>query len=99
MRLSRGLGFTPRTANKDLSVLSGLWKHAERRAMVNENPWRGQALPEVSSGVRGAHKRPLTDSEVAKLLTATPGPLLGDAMTILALSGMRDRGSGAHEGG
>jgi integrase len=83
-------GVHPRTANKDLSVLSGLWKHAERKALVEDNPWRGQSLPETSSVTRGAHKRPLTDSELATLLASeNASPLLRDAMTILALSGMR----------
>ena len=83
-------GVHPRTANKDLSVLSGLWKHAERKALVENNPWRGQSLPETSSATRGAHKRPLTDSELATLLSSEhASPLLKDAITILALSGMR----------
>ncbi len=83
-------GVHPRTANKDLSVLSGLWKHAERKALVQDNPWRGQSLPETSSATRGAHKRPLTDSELATLLASEhASPLLRDAMTVLALSGMR----------
>jgi integrase len=83
-------GVHPRTANKDLSVLSGLWKHAERKAMVEDNPWRGQSLPETSSAVQGAHKRPLTDAEVRTLLgSEDASPLLKDALTILALSGMR----------
>jgi len=83
-------GVHPRTANKDLSVLSGLWKHAERKALVEDNPWRGQSLTETSSATRGAHKRPLTDSELATLLSSEhASPLLRDAMTVLALSGMR----------
>ncbi len=83
-------GVHPRTANKDLSVLSGLWKHAERKALVEENPWRGQSLPETSSATRGAHKRPFADSELVTLLSSErASPLLRDAMTVLALSGMR----------
>jgi integrase len=83
-------GVHPRTANKDLSVLSGLWKHAERKALVEGNPWRGQSLPETSSTAQGSHKRPLTDPEVAALVTSEhASPLLRDAVTLLALSGMR----------
>ena len=103
-------GVHPRTANKALSILSGLWKHAERKGAVAEgtvNPWRGQFLPEASAVHRAsasasnstatsnvsAHKRPFADTEVAALLTSedttTHGKLLKDAMTLLALSGMR----------
>ena len=82
-------GIHPRTANKDLSILSGLWKHAERKALVTENPWRGQSLAETNT-TGSAHKRPLSDTEVATLLTAEhASPLLKDAMTLLCLSAMR----------
>jgi integrase len=84
------VGIHPRTANKDLSVLSGLWKHAERKALVEANPWRGQSLPETASTAQGSHKRPLSDTEVAALVTSEhASPLLRDAISILALSGMR----------
>ena len=82
-------GVHPRTANKDLSVLSGLWKHAERKAVVEGNPWRGQSLTEAKQ-INGATKRPYTDPELARLLdAATAAHGLRDALVILALSGMR----------
>jgi len=84
-------GVHPRTANKDISVLAGLWKHAERLGVVTENPWRGQTISETHSNTTSsAHKRPLSDTEVATLLTANHcPPMLRDALTLLALSGMR----------
>ena len=36
-------GVNPKTANKDISALSSLWRFAERRALVEDNPWRGQS--------------------------------------------------------
>ena len=86
-------GVHPRTANKDISAISGLWKWAERRGLVEDNPWRGQMLPEPKAGRRGAQgsdKRPYTDAEVATLVSAPDiSVTLQDAITILALSGMR----------
>jgi integrase len=86
-------GAHPRTANKDISILSGLWKHAERKGVVTENPWRGQTISETSraTGAPGsARKRPPTDGELAAILQAAPeGTLLGDAIRLLAWGGMR----------
>jgi integrase len=81
-----------KTANKDISALSSLWKFAARRALVEANPWQGQSLPKVSTeGANGSvHKLPFEDHEVARLLTSNhASPMLRDAITILALSGMR----------
>ena len=83
-------GVNPKTANKDISALSSLWKFAERRGLVEDNPWRGQSLPKAKAAAEGTQKRPYTDDEVAKLLASgDASPMLKDAMTILALSGMR----------
>jgi site-specific recombinase XerD len=38
-----------KTANKDISALSSLWKFAARRALVESNPWQGQSPPKVSA--------------------------------------------------
>jgi integrase len=85
-------GMNAKTANKDISALSSLWKFAARRALVEANPWQGQSLPKVSTdGANGTvHKLPFEDHEVARLLTSNhASPMLRDAITILALSGMR----------
>ena len=89
-------GTHPKTANKDISALSTFWRWLEPRGLAKENVWRGQGLPKPkrTSSVGGSKKRPYTDAEVAALFTRartsnrTPGFLL-DAMTLLALSGMR----------
>jgi hypothetical protein len=86
-------GVHARTANKDLSAISGLWKHAERKGLTEVNPWRGQFLPQTDP--TSSQKRPFTDPEVARLLSflsdsASPmKALLHDTVTVLALSGMR----------
>jgi hypothetical protein len=78
--------------------MSGLWKHAERKALVEDNPWRGQFLPEASA-TQVAHKRPLTDAELATLLAYEhASPLLSDAITILALSGHENGGASPYAG-
>lgn len=49
--------------DRELSILSGLWKHAERKAMTRDNPWKGQGSPRSTQGsaraaVRGSvHSR------------------------------------------
>jgi hypothetical protein len=82
-------GVHPKTASKDISVLSGLWKEAERKSLAEDNPWRGQSFPK--QGAPGsARKRPPTDEELSAILAAAPeGTLLGDAIRLLALGGMR----------
>jgi integrase len=84
-------GTNAKTANKDISFISSLWKFAERRGLIEDNPWRGQSLPKVKNGGEGtAHKRPYTDAELATLLASAPTAHgLKDALVILALSGMR----------
>jgi integrase len=92
-------GVHSRSANKDLSALSGLWKHAERKDMIQGNPWRGQFLPQ--SPASSSHKRPLSSDEVKRLLAALsatarlatpPTPMQGllrDTVAVLACSAMR----------
>jgi integrase len=86
-------GIHSRSANKDLSALSGLWKHAERKDLIASNPWRGQFLPQ--SDPSSSQKRPFTDHEVSRLLDhlATPKTpmqaILRDTVAVLALSGLR----------
>ena len=85
-------GVNAKTANKDISALSSLWKFAARRALVEANPWQGQSLPKVSTeGASGSvHKLPFEDAEVARFRPSNhASPTLRDAITILALSGMR----------
>jgi integrase len=86
------LGVHPRTAAKDVSALASLWKHLESRGLASSNPWRGLGgySKTPATGRGSARKRPLTDTEVARLLTSNhASPMLRDAITILALSGMR----------
>jgi hypothetical protein len=86
-------GVHSRSANKDLSALSGLWKHAERKDLIIGNPWRGQFLPQ--SNTSSSHKRPLSSDEVKRLLEhlATPQTpmqgLLRDTVAVLACSALR----------
>jgi integrase len=86
-------GVHSRSANKDLSALSGLWKHAERKDLITGNPWRGQFLPQ--SNASSSHKRPLSTDEVKRLLQhlSTPGTpmqgLLRDTVAVLACSALR----------
>jgi integrase len=83
-------GVNSKTANKDISALSSLWKFAARRALVDSIPWAGQSLMATNGGSERIHKLPFEDSEVARLLSANhASPVLKDAMTILALSGLR----------
>jgi integrase len=86
-------GTHSRSANKDLSALSGLWKHGERKDMIQGNPWRGQFLPQSTAS--SSHKRPLSSDEVKRLLqhlagagTAMQG-LLRDTVAVLACSALR----------
>jgi hypothetical protein len=44
-------GVNPKTANKDISALSSLWKFAMRRALVDSIPWAGQSLTANQRGV------------------------------------------------
>jgi integrase len=81
-------GMNSRTSNKDLSALSSMWKFAARRALVEVNPWQGQSLPKEKGAGAGVQKLPFEDSEVAALVGAA-SPMLRDAVTTLALSGMR----------
>lgn len=47
-------GVNPKTANKDISALSSLWKFAMRRDLVEINPWQGQSPAEGKGyGQRG----------------------------------------------
>lgn len=89
-------GVHPRTAAKDLSAITSLWKHLEARGLASDNPWRGQSgnLPRSVNGQPGARggarKRPFTNQELARLLgAAVEGTTLGDAIRLLALTGMR----------
>ena len=70
--------------------MSSAWKFAERRALVEFNPWQGQSLPKAKAAAEGTQKRPYTNDELAKLLASgDASPMLKDAMMLLALSGMR----------
>lgn len=81
-------GTHPKTANKDISCLSSLWKWAELKGHAEENIWRGQALAKREVP-KDEQKRPYTDAEMKKLFGGEPGELLSDFMHIAALSGMR----------
>jgi integrase len=85
-------GTNAKTANKDISFISSLFKFAERQGLVEDNPFRGQSLPKgkAQTGAGTAHKRPYRDDELARLLESAPATHgLRDALVVLALSGMR----------
>jgi integrase len=82
-------GVHPKTANKDISAISSLWRWSERKGHVDMNPWSKQSLqkPKASKSVE---PRAFTDQELTDLFTkGAPSVLLRDAMSIAALSGMR----------
>lgn len=82
-------GVNWRTANKDISALSGYWKWLETRGIAPENVWRGMMLPKLKPQ-DGAAKRAYSDEELLRLLNGNaPSAALRDAMLIAALSGMR----------
>jgi DNA invertase Pin-like site-specific DNA recombinase len=82
-------GSHPKTASKDISILSGLWGYAERQGMVEVNVWRGLSFPKAGA-TGSARKRPVSDPELATILASSaPSPVLRDAVVLLALGGMR----------
>ncbi|MFK8253264.1 DUF6538 domain-containing protein [Ancylobacter terrae] len=84
-------GIHPRTINKDVSCLSSFWRWLERRGYVEgDNPWRGQGVNDRDLEAATISKRPFTNDEVFTLVAGSePGTMLGDAVRIAALSGMR----------
>jgi integrase len=83
------LGVHWKTANKDISALSSLWKWSEKKGHVEQNPWIGQSQAKQKTS-KAVEPRPFTDQELTDLFTkGRPSVLLRDAMTIAALSGMR----------
>lgn len=81
-------GVHPKTANKDISCLSGLWKWAERKGIATSNVWQGQSLSKPEQA-KSEQKREYTDDELKKLFNGKPSQLVADFMMIAALSGMR----------
>ncbi len=81
-------GVHSRTANKDISCLSSLWKWMERRGYVEDNVWKEQSLPKTKP-TKDQAKRAYTDDEIKTLFAAKPSQLLKDFIAIAALSGMR----------
>lgn len=84
-------GVHPKTINKDVSCLSSFWRWLEKRGYVEgDNPWRGQGVNDRDLEVVATTKRPFTDDEITTLIKGTePATMLGDAIRIAALSGMR----------
>lgn len=80
-------GVNWKTANKDISALSGYWKWLVKKGYVEANIWSNQSLPKIKD--RFNTPRPFTDAEVATLISGINTPLLADAIMIGALSGMR----------
>jgi integrase len=82
-------GTHPKTASKDISILSGLWGYAEQQGVVEVNVWRGLSFPKTGA-TGSARKRPVSDTELATILASSaPSPVLRDAIVLLALGGMR----------
>ncbi len=83
-------GIHPRTTNKAISCLSSFWRWLIKRGHAVENPWLGQGVNDRDLEVAQIKKRPFEDTEVKKLVKGTAeGTMLGDAIRIAALSGMR----------
>ncbi len=83
-------GVHPRTTNKAVSCLSSFWRWLIKRGYASENPWLGQGVNDRDLEVAQIKKRPFEDKEVKTLLEGTKeGTMLGDAVRIAALSGMR----------
>lgn len=79
-----------KTANKDISALSVYWKWLIKKGHSEANIWSGQSLPKIKpKGEDKKPKRPFTDDEVFTLLDGIVDPLILDAATVAALSGMR----------
>lgn len=79
-----------KTANKDISALSQYWKWLIKKGHCEVNIWSGQSLPKIKAKGEGQKpKRPFTDDEVFTLLHGIVDPLVLDAATVAALSGMR----------
>lgn len=86
-----GRGVHWKTANKDISALSGYWKWLIKKGHTESNIWTGQSLPKVKAKSDAQRpKRHFTDAEVSTLLSGIGDPLVLDAATIAALSGMRN---------
>ena len=81
-------GVNSKTANKDISCLSGYWKWLQKKGFVQEIIWREQSLPKLRAA-KGEGKRPYTDQELKALLSGDAKPLLLDAMRMACFSGMR----------
>lgn len=79
-----------KTANKDISGLSVYWKWLMKKGHTEVNIWAGQSLPKIRpKGDDQKPKRPFTDAEVLTLLRGITDPMILDAVTVAALSGMR----------
>lgn len=79
-----------KTANKDISALSVYWKWLIKKGHTEINIWAGQSLPKIKpKGEDQKSKRPFTDDEVLTLLRGITNPMVLDAVTVAALSGMR----------
>jgi integrase len=79
-----------KTANKDVSALSGYWKWLVKRGYLDVNVREKQSLPKVKPRREEERsKRPFTDAEVVTLFRGIGASLLRDAMLIAVLSGLR----------
>jgi integrase len=81
-------------ANAYLSFLKNYWAWLSQKGHIEcENPWVGQEIGFGGVGRKQAEKatpkRPFTDEEIVRLLSAPAPSDLGFAMRIAALSGMR----------
>ena len=86
-------GRAPKTINRDISALSGLWNYAYRRGHIEgDNPWKGQIVPEKTSK-RGKDtddcERPFSIPQVRLLLDNAPDQTLYDLILLGALTGCR----------
>lgn len=86
-------GQGPATIRKKASLLSQVWRWAQRRGFLpysKETPWDGQAPNKKAIKDAQKVRRPFTPEEVRKLLEGIPaGTPLGDAFRVAILTGVR----------
>jgi integrase len=99
--LQQHKGLNPKTVSSRVSALSMLWKWADRKGLLDGNPWVGQTsgLKKKADAIKTEtdDERPYTDDELARLLHADPnadrkwtyGAALFDLLRLGLLTGAR----------
>ena len=99
--LQQHKGLNPKTVSSRVSGLSMLWKWADRKGLLDGNPWAGQTtgLKKKAEALKTEEtdERPYADDEVVRLLKADPnadrrwsyGAALFDLLRLGLLTGAR----------